>query len=200
MVEILDATSQVEDLMQLQVVLVVSRDPVVETEHPQPCLLETLVSRPNNTILSHSSHSVVPLRLLELHWVMMAELRDSLMLNLKAQRVQQRPLNLTAQRSLAEHLDSIYPNHLAAAVVATEVEEAEEVASAVVVVASEIEVASVEEAVEASEIEAAEAASVIEAEEAAEAASVAEEVALTAQETQAEDHSDHKTNQSDSER
>lgn len=66
---------------------------VVETEHPLLCSSETLASSLMSRVSVDISRSVVPLRLSELPWEMMAELRALLMLNLRLPKQPRRLLS-----------------------------------------------------------------------------------------------------------
>lgn len=57
------------------------------------CSLVILALKVHNNHLRDSSQSVAQLRLLELQWVMMAEPKDSLMLNSKVPKVPKKLLN-----------------------------------------------------------------------------------------------------------
>jgi hypothetical protein len=138
----------------------------VETVHPPLFLSVTLVLNPLKIAFIDISLMLVPLRLLELQWVMMAEPKDSPMLNSNQLSMPQRHLSLMVSNVTVESLDLTFPPHHPVVVVI-------EVAEAVLVVAVAV-VLAIEAAEAASVIEAAEAASEIEAE----VASVAEEASV----------------------
>jgi hypothetical protein len=78
-------------------------DPAEETANPQPFLSEILVSEPSNTVLSNFSLKLVPLKLLELLWEMMEDLKVLPMLSSNPLRLPVKLLSLMARPLMTDN-------------------------------------------------------------------------------------------------
>jgi len=165
-----ELTSQVESPEVPEVIRVGSKrvlevDPVEETANPLPFLSVILVLRPSKATLRDSSLNAVPLRQWELPWVMMEELKVLPMLSLRPLKLPKKLLSLMEQPLMTDNLDLICLNQVAVAVievaseeVAVVIEVALEAASVEIEVASEVASVAIEADSEV-DVEAAEAAS-----------------------------------------